>query len=185
MLDDLVRSVVCATTNDPGLLAGLVLLDRDGVLADILEPHELESAVALAVDTFGLKRVSWYHPCHYHSSIWTYLVLANDHVAQCSTLLEQEDGIGSATLRLARAGTTAAVVPVPLTVEGLAGSDLDDLTVGLGANSRRDTSSVSIACKSSRKESRSGSDDSGELHGEAVLMFQEGGDEAEGETEVD
>jgi predicted thioredoxin/glutaredoxin len=54
VLDDLVRCVVSTTTDDPGLLSGLVFFDGDGVLADILEPDELESAVTLAVYTFGL-----------------------------------------------------------------------------------------------------------------------------------
>jgi hypothetical protein len=46
--------VVSTATNDPGLLSSLVLFDRDSVLADILEPDELKSAVTLAVYTFGL-----------------------------------------------------------------------------------------------------------------------------------
>jgi hypothetical protein len=46
--------VVSTATNDPGLLSSLVLFDRDSILADILEPDELESAVTLAVYTFGL-----------------------------------------------------------------------------------------------------------------------------------
>lgn len=58
MLDDLVCSVVGTSSNDPRLLAGLVLLDGDGVLADVLEPDKFESAVALAVNALGLERVS-------------------------------------------------------------------------------------------------------------------------------
>jgi predicted thioredoxin/glutaredoxin len=46
--------MVSTTTNDPGLGSSLVLFDGDGVLADILEPDELKSAVALAVYTFSL-----------------------------------------------------------------------------------------------------------------------------------
>ena len=63
VLDDLVLGVVCATADDPSLRAGLcnidmstkdvkslnkvltVVLDRDGVLADVLKPNELKGAV--------------------------------------------------------------------------------------------------------------------------------------------
>lgn len=71
MLDDLVRSVVGASTDDPGYIAGLVVFleecqlfgpidmmlgrktyDRDSVLADVLKPDELNSAAStLAVHT--------------------------------------------------------------------------------------------------------------------------------------
>ena len=46
----------------------------DGVLADILEPDELESAVSLAVNTLGL-------------------VLTDDDVLEGSTLVEQENSV--------------------------------------------------------------------------------------------
>jgi hypothetical protein len=95
-----------------------------------------------------------------------YLVLADDHVTKGSTLLEQKDGIGSTSLRLTRASAATTVKSVPLTIIGLASSDLDDLAVGLGTNSLRDTSSEAVACKSSRKEGRGGSEKSSELHGE-------------------
>jgi hypothetical protein len=72
-----VRSVIRTTTNDPRLLSGFVILDRDGILADILEPDVFERAVALAVDTFGL-------------------VLSDDDVAECGTFLEEEDSVGGA-----------------------------------------------------------------------------------------
>lgn len=99
MLDDLVGGVVGTATDDPGLCAGLVVLlyrgsdgvhisetglagglvglgtyNRDGVLADVLEPDKLEIAVSVAVNTLGL-------------------VLADDDVSQGSAGLEVEDGI--------------------------------------------------------------------------------------------
>lgn len=74
MLDDLVRGVVGTTADDPGLLAGLVVLDGDGILADVLEPNVLDGAVAVAVDTLGL-------------------VLANDGVLQGSAGTDHEDGV--------------------------------------------------------------------------------------------
>ena len=63
MLDDLVLGVIGATADDPSLRAGLcnidmstkelkslnkvltVVLDGDGVLADVLKPNELKGAV--------------------------------------------------------------------------------------------------------------------------------------------
>lgn len=81
--------------------------DRDGVLADILEPDELEGAVALTVDTLRL-------------------VLANDDVLQSSALVEDEHGVGVLALALLAAGTRATVILGPLTVEDLTGLDLDD-----------------------------------------------------------
>ena len=51
VLDDLVRAVVSTTTDDPSLRTGLVILDREGILADILPPDEFKGAVAVAVDT--------------------------------------------------------------------------------------------------------------------------------------
>ena len=44
MLDDLVGCLVGTATNDPGVLAGLVTLDGDGILADILEPDKVQGA---------------------------------------------------------------------------------------------------------------------------------------------
>ena len=63
MLDDLVRCVVGSTTDNVGLLSGLVVLDGNGILADILEPNEFDVARTVAVDTLSL-------------------VLANDDVPQ-------------------------------------------------------------------------------------------------------
>jgi hypothetical protein len=98
------------------------------------------------------------------NQIGPYLVLANDYVAESSAFLEQEDSIRSTSLSLTRAGAATTVEPIPLTIIGLASSDLDDLAVGLGANSLRDTASVSIACKDSRKHGRSGSENAREPH---------------------
>jgi hypothetical protein len=58
MLDDLVRSVVGTTANNPRFLTCLISLDGDGVLTDILKPDKLEAAMTLAMDTFGLERIS-------------------------------------------------------------------------------------------------------------------------------
>jgi hypothetical protein len=93
-----------------------------------------------------------------------YLVLANDDVAESSAFLEQEDSVRSTSFSLTRAGAATTVEPIPLTIIGLASSNLDDLAVSLGANSLRDTASVSIACKDSRKDGRSGSENARELH---------------------
>lgn len=77
MLDDLVASVVGATTNYPGLLTGLVVLDGNGILADVLKPDELEVARAVAVNTLGL-------------------VLADDDVSQGRARAKEEDGVSVA-----------------------------------------------------------------------------------------
>lgn len=77
VLDDLVASVVGATAYDPRLLTGLVVLDGNGILADVLEPDELEVARAVAVNTLGL-------------------VLADDHVSQGRARAEEEDGVSVA-----------------------------------------------------------------------------------------
>lgn len=54
VLDHLVRRVVRASAHDVGLLTRHVVLDSDGVLADIFEPHKLEVAGAVTVNAFGL-----------------------------------------------------------------------------------------------------------------------------------
>jgi hypothetical protein len=74
VLDNLVTGVVRTTTNDPGLLSSLVILDTDSVLTDILEPDELKGAGTIAVHTLGL-------------------VLADDNIAQGGAGAEEEDGI--------------------------------------------------------------------------------------------
>lgn len=93
-----------------------------------------------------------------------HLVLANDYVAESCTLLQQEYSVRSSSLGLTGAGTATTIIPVPFTVKGLASCNLNNLAVGLGADSGRYTSSVSIAGKSSRKQSRNGSDESGKSH---------------------
>jgi len=77
VLDHFVGSVVGASADDPGLAAGLVVFDADGVFADVFEPDVFEGAVAVAVDAFGL-------------------VLADDDVLQCGSGFEEEDGVGFA-----------------------------------------------------------------------------------------
>lgn len=74
VLNDLIRGVVGTTANDPGLLSGLVVLDGDGILADVLEPDVLNGAVAIAVDALGL-------------------VLADDGVLQSTTGTDEEHGV--------------------------------------------------------------------------------------------
>lgn len=71
VLDDLVVGTESATTNNVG---NTVALDRDGVLADVLEPDKLKVARALAVNTL-------------------LLVGTNDNVAQSGAILENEDGV--------------------------------------------------------------------------------------------
>jgi hypothetical protein len=55
VLNDFVGCVVGAATDDPGLLSSLVFFDGNGILANIFEPNELKSAVALAMHTFRLN----------------------------------------------------------------------------------------------------------------------------------
>lgn len=100
-------------------------------------------------------------------------MLADDHIAKRSALLQQEDGVRSSALGLTIAGTIATVKPVPLSVVGLSSADFDDLAVRLGANSLGNTTGVSVACKSSGKESCGGSEDLGKLHGEYNLIYEE------------
>lgn len=184
MLDHLVAGVVCATANDPGLLPSLVVLDADGVLADVLEPHELEVAVAVAVNTLGL-------------------VLANDHVAKGRAGAEEEDGVSASwerlelaslfgegcwvwhcldrplprsdnefvgtrivqggvgmrkgyltSLSLVATGAASAVEPRPSTVVNSAGRNLNDLAIRLGRGSRRHSTGIRITRKGSRHQSR-------------------------------
>jgi hypothetical protein len=46
--------MIGTTAYDPGLLSSFVFFDGYGILADVLEPNEFESAVALAMYTFSL-----------------------------------------------------------------------------------------------------------------------------------
>lgn len=55
--------MIRAPSDNPRLLTRLVILDSDGIFAYVFEPHVLECAVAIAVDTLCL-------------------VLADDHVSQ-------------------------------------------------------------------------------------------------------
>lgn len=148
MLHDLVRGVVGTTTNDVRLLAGLVVLDGDGVFADIFEPDVFQVARSVTVDPFGL-------------------VFADDDVAESSTRAKQEDSIRIAyycvsirtyyikkevhtALGLLTAGTATSVVLCPSTIENLACRNLDDLAIGLGRRSRWQTSGVGVTSQSSR-----------------------------------
>lgn len=71
VLNNLIRGLIGSSADNVG---GSVTLDRDGVLADILEPDELEVAGSETVDTF-------------------LLVLADDDVTKSGTLFENEDGV--------------------------------------------------------------------------------------------
>lgn len=79
----------------------------------IFKPDELKRARPIAVNAFSL-------------------VLANDAVLECSTLLQKEDGIGIATLSLIVASPAATVVLGPTAIKGLAGGNGNDLAVGFG-----------------------------------------------------
>ena len=74
MLNDLVAGLVGTTADDPSLVTGLVVLNADGVLTDVLEPDELEGAGTIAVNAL-------------------LLVLADDGVLQGGASAEDEDGI--------------------------------------------------------------------------------------------
>lgn len=77
VLNNLVGGVVSTTANDPGLLASHVVLDGNGVLTDVLEPHELEVAGTTAVHALSLVR-------------------ANNDVTQGGAGVKEEDGVGVA-----------------------------------------------------------------------------------------
>lgn len=132
VLNNLVRGVVSTTANDPGVVARGIVLHGDGILADILEPDELERAGAIAVDTLSL-------------------VLADDDVLEGGALAEEEDGVGVAALGLLVAGAGAAVVAGPATVKGLAGLDFDDLAVGDGLGRLGDAAGIAEAGEGGRQ----------------------------------
>lgn len=119
VLDDLVVGVVGTTSNDVG---GTITLDGDGVLTDVLEPDELQSARAQAVDTLAL-------------------VGADDDVAKGSTILEDEDSIGLASLALTTAGNTTVVLH-PAGIESLASGNVLGLAETLGVGGGGDAAFV-------------------------------------------
>lgn len=96
--------------------------------------------------------------------------LSNDHITESSTLVQVEDSILVGSLALTTAGTAAAVVPVPLAVEDLAGSDLNDRLVGLGANSLGNTASEAVASHDGGKEGCNRSEDGRGLHRERLVV---------------
>lgn len=51
VLDNLVASLEGATTNNPRLLAGLVLLDADSIFTDVLKPDKVQGAGSFTVNT--------------------------------------------------------------------------------------------------------------------------------------
>lgn len=103
VLEDLVVGAESAAAGDGGGVAGLLLLDGEGVLAHGGPPDVLELAVAEAVHALGL-------------------VGADDDVGERGAFLEDEDGVAVAALRLPRA-VDATVVDEHATVEALAGGD--------------------------------------------------------------
>lgn len=111
VLNNLVRSAIRAATND---VRSTIALDRDGVLADVLEPDKLERAGAQAVNAL-------------------HLVGADDDVLERGALLQDKDGIGLAALGVVQAGARAAVVLNPLGVERLASRDVLRLAERLAA----------------------------------------------------
>lgn len=123
--------------------------DGDGVLADILEPHELESAGSKTVDTL-------------------LLVLADDDVEERGAGFEEEDGVGvTYAIVLAKcfsylailvpsdmveltsfaviAGTRASVVFHPAGIEGLSSRDPHGGREGLGSRGSWDAAFVAEA----------------------------------------
>lgn len=77
MLNHFVRGMVSTSTYDPGFLPSDVVLDSDGIFADVFEPDELEGARPITMDTFSL-------------------VGSNDDILKSGTRVEKEDSIGIA-----------------------------------------------------------------------------------------
>lgn len=103
VLEDLVGSTGGTTAGDLGGLAGVLLLDGEGILADSRPPDVGEGAATVAVDALNL-------------------VGADDDVGEGGALLEDEDGVGVTALSLASAGDTT-VEHLHATIERLAGGD--------------------------------------------------------------
>lgn len=108
VLDDLVRSTSGTTAADDSVT---VTLEGESILADLLPPDVLDGARALAVNTLDL-------------------VSANDGVLEGSTVLEDEDSVGVATLLLASA-LDATAVGLHATVKDT--GDVLDTLVGDGS----------------------------------------------------
>lgn len=136
----LVFSMVSATTDD---VDGTVALGRDGVLAHILEPDELEGAGTETVDALALVRAT-----EEESQLLVHLYLGHqpkyvhDHIAERGTILKHEHSVGLATLTLAVAGTGPSIVSLPSTVELLASTDVHRLAEGLAARGLRNTALI-------------------------------------------
>lgn len=75
VLNHFVSGVVSASTYDPGFLPSDVILDSDGIFADVFEPDELEGARPIAMDTFSL-------------------VGSNDDILESRTRAEKKNSIG-------------------------------------------------------------------------------------------
>lgn len=101
VLDDLIRSLVCAAAND---VCSSRTFDGDCIFADIFKPDELKVAGTFAVDAF-------------------LLVGADDDIAKSRAVLENEDRVCFAAFALARA-FDAAIVLGPAGVEDFAGLEV-------------------------------------------------------------
>jgi hypothetical protein len=77
MLNNLIRSMISPSANNPRLRTSLVILDTDGIFAHIFKPDVFECTVAIAVNTFGL-------------------IFANDDVFQGGACFEEEYCVGFA-----------------------------------------------------------------------------------------
>jgi hypothetical protein len=101
--------------------------DGDGVLADVLEPDELEVAVSTeTVDTFANRAAddgvaeSLYHVCQCRS-------LSRCQTNTYTSALNDKGGIALATLLLVTAGARIAVEFLPTTVVDLTSANIDRL----------------------------------------------------------
>lgn len=163
VLQDLVLGAVGTAALDVGGVAGVLVLDGEGVLADGAPPDVLEGAATLAVDTLDL-------------------VGADDDVAQRAALLDLEDGVRVATLSLTGA-VDATVVDVHATIEGLASGDGLDIGQGGGAGGGGDIEApLDVAGLGGRGGRRlrggdgtngQGSDENGELHFDCWVVWYE------------
>jgi len=91
VLDDLVRSMVGSTPDDPRLFAGSVILDGQGILTNVFPPYELKMR---SVRYNNLRTVRTYLQRAVTLAMNTLsLVLADDHIAERGTRVKKEDCI--------------------------------------------------------------------------------------------
>jgi hypothetical protein len=99
----------------------------DGIFANILKPHELQSAWTVTV-----------HPLS--------LVGTDDDVLQSSTGVEVEYGILPIALGVAVTGARATVVLGPAGVENLSRRNLNHSAIGIMSGGSRNSSLVAQTC---------------------------------------